>query len=349
MDLLGSAIGRSIPRIDGRPKVTGRAQFAADIPTAGLLHGRPVLAIPAHARIERIDVAGGARGPGRRRRPDRRGPADRHRGHGPDPRAAGPQRDPVGGPAGRAGRRRDAGGRGGRGDARGGRDDAARARRGPRARVRARRPAGAARSGRGGGGGQRGIAACRGGWWRGGIHPGRAGLGQRRGADRVPPRRRGGGPGGIGCRRRGHVHDQLGPPGLPRAAGRHGRAGPRRDPPRHERDAGHVLHPLRARAPLRALDRGRPGHRRDARRRVRRQGDGRRSAGRGRDARPPAAGPRRADPARGLPDDATRRRPRSSRSAWAPRATAGCAGCGRGCGSRPAASRRTASKGSPRS
>ena len=57
MDHLGSAIGRSIPRIDGRPKVTGRARFAADIPTAGLLHGRPVLAIPAHARIERIDVA----------------------------------------------------------------------------------------------------------------------------------------------------------------------------------------------------------------------------------------------------------------------------------------------------
>jgi CO/xanthine dehydrogenase Mo-binding subunit len=51
-----SAIGRSLPRIDGRPKVTGSARFAADITPAGLLHGRPVLAIPAHARIERIDV-----------------------------------------------------------------------------------------------------------------------------------------------------------------------------------------------------------------------------------------------------------------------------------------------------
>ena len=55
MDPLTSAIGRSIPRVDGGPKVTGRARFAADIGTRGLLHARPVLAMPAHARIERID------------------------------------------------------------------------------------------------------------------------------------------------------------------------------------------------------------------------------------------------------------------------------------------------------
>ena len=57
MDPLSTTLGRSIPRIDGRPKVTGDARFAADIEVRGLLHGRPVLAIPAHARIERIDVA----------------------------------------------------------------------------------------------------------------------------------------------------------------------------------------------------------------------------------------------------------------------------------------------------
>jgi len=55
LDVLTSAIGRSIPRIDGGPKVTGRARFAADIGARGLLHARPVLALPAHARIERID------------------------------------------------------------------------------------------------------------------------------------------------------------------------------------------------------------------------------------------------------------------------------------------------------
>jgi CO/xanthine dehydrogenase Mo-binding subunit len=57
MDLLSSAIGRSIPRIDGRPKVTGSAEYTADIDVRGLLHGRPVLALPAHARIVRIDAS----------------------------------------------------------------------------------------------------------------------------------------------------------------------------------------------------------------------------------------------------------------------------------------------------
>ena len=55
MDELSSAIGRSIPRIDGRPKVTGQVRFAADIDRRGLLHARPVLALPAHAFIDRID------------------------------------------------------------------------------------------------------------------------------------------------------------------------------------------------------------------------------------------------------------------------------------------------------
>lgn len=64
MDLLTSAIGRSIPRVDGRPKVTGRARFAADIGVRGLLHARPVLALPAHALIERIDVAAAMAVPG---------------------------------------------------------------------------------------------------------------------------------------------------------------------------------------------------------------------------------------------------------------------------------------------
>ena len=61
---LPDAIGRSIPRIDGRPKVTGHARFAADISLRGMLHGRPVLAMPAHARIERIDVAAALAVPG---------------------------------------------------------------------------------------------------------------------------------------------------------------------------------------------------------------------------------------------------------------------------------------------
>ncbi len=53
---LNGPIGRSIPRIDSGPKVTGQARFAADIEVRGLLHGRPVLALPAHARIVRIET-----------------------------------------------------------------------------------------------------------------------------------------------------------------------------------------------------------------------------------------------------------------------------------------------------
>ncbi len=63
-DALTSAIGRSIPRVDGRPKVTGQARFAADYEVRGLLHARPVLAMPAHARIERIDIAAALAVPG---------------------------------------------------------------------------------------------------------------------------------------------------------------------------------------------------------------------------------------------------------------------------------------------
>ena len=82
-----------------------------------------------------------------------------------------------------------------------------------------------------------------------------------------------------------------------------GRARPRRRPPPDERDAGHVLDPLGAVAPVRAADRPRPRDRRDARWRVRREAARRRSARRRGDARaaPPGAG--RADPPRGLPDE----------------------------------------------
>ena len=64
MDGLSGAIGRSIPRIDGGPKVTGQARFAADIGTRGLLHARPVLAMPVHARIVGIDRAAALAVPG---------------------------------------------------------------------------------------------------------------------------------------------------------------------------------------------------------------------------------------------------------------------------------------------
>lgn len=49
-----SVIGRSLPRIDGEEKVTGRARFGADLDLRGLLHGRVLLSPHAHARIRRL-------------------------------------------------------------------------------------------------------------------------------------------------------------------------------------------------------------------------------------------------------------------------------------------------------
>src|SRR5947207_13033133 len=48
------AIGVSTPRRDSEPKVRGRTRFAADLPVAGLLHARLVLAHEAHAMITAI-------------------------------------------------------------------------------------------------------------------------------------------------------------------------------------------------------------------------------------------------------------------------------------------------------
>src|SRR5437764_4225927 len=58
------AIGVSTPRRDSEPKVRGATRFAADLPVAGLLHARLVLAHEAHAMISaiRIDAASAAPG-----------------------------------------------------------------------------------------------------------------------------------------------------------------------------------------------------------------------------------------------------------------------------------------------
>jgi len=44
------------PRVDGPAKVTGAAQYAADIPVRGLLHARLVLSPHAHARLLSVDA-----------------------------------------------------------------------------------------------------------------------------------------------------------------------------------------------------------------------------------------------------------------------------------------------------
>ena len=51
----GSAIGRSIRRLDGGEKVTGVTRFAGDIQLPRMAHARLILSRHVHARIARID------------------------------------------------------------------------------------------------------------------------------------------------------------------------------------------------------------------------------------------------------------------------------------------------------
>jgi xanthine dehydrogenase YagR molybdenum-binding subunit len=59
-----AVIGKSIPRHDGRAKVTGATLFTVDVSLPGMLHGRIVRATLPHARIRAIDTAAAARHPG---------------------------------------------------------------------------------------------------------------------------------------------------------------------------------------------------------------------------------------------------------------------------------------------
>src|ERR1039458_1611030 len=51
-----AVIGKSVPRINGRAKVTGAARFTVDIKLSGMLHARLLRSPHAHARIVSIDT-----------------------------------------------------------------------------------------------------------------------------------------------------------------------------------------------------------------------------------------------------------------------------------------------------
>lgn len=57
-------VGRAVPRLEGEEKVTGRAQYAADIRLPGLLYARVLRSPLPHARIRRLDTAKAAALPG---------------------------------------------------------------------------------------------------------------------------------------------------------------------------------------------------------------------------------------------------------------------------------------------
>lgn len=51
------AVGRSVPRLEGRAKVTGRAEYVHNLRLPGMLYGKIFRSTVAHARIKRIDVS----------------------------------------------------------------------------------------------------------------------------------------------------------------------------------------------------------------------------------------------------------------------------------------------------
>ena len=59
-----AAIGAPLDRVDARAKVTGRAEFAADIPVAHVAHAVIVTSTIARGRIAAIDLAAAHRAPG---------------------------------------------------------------------------------------------------------------------------------------------------------------------------------------------------------------------------------------------------------------------------------------------
>ncbi len=53
----GSAVGRSISRLEGNAKVTGRAEYVHNLRLPGMLYGKIVRSTVAHGRIRRIDAS----------------------------------------------------------------------------------------------------------------------------------------------------------------------------------------------------------------------------------------------------------------------------------------------------
>jgi len=50
-------VGRSVPRLEGRAKVTGRAEYVHNLRLPGMLYGKIVRSTVAHGRIKRLDVS----------------------------------------------------------------------------------------------------------------------------------------------------------------------------------------------------------------------------------------------------------------------------------------------------
>src|SRR5688572_23322347 len=57
-------VGKDVPRLDGKAKVTGAAKYTADVNLPGMLYGRMLCSPHPHAKIKRIDTSQAERAPG---------------------------------------------------------------------------------------------------------------------------------------------------------------------------------------------------------------------------------------------------------------------------------------------
>jgi CO/xanthine dehydrogenase Mo-binding subunit len=57
-------IGRSLPRLEARDKVTGRAEYTHNLRLPGMLHGKVFRSTVAHGRIKSIDTRAATAVPG---------------------------------------------------------------------------------------------------------------------------------------------------------------------------------------------------------------------------------------------------------------------------------------------
>src|SRR3954454_18575310 len=60
----GSQVGRSVPRLESRDKVTGRAEYTHTMRVPGMLHGKIFRSTVAHGRIKFIDTSAAKKMPG---------------------------------------------------------------------------------------------------------------------------------------------------------------------------------------------------------------------------------------------------------------------------------------------
>ena len=60
----GGQVGRSLPRLEAREKVTGRAEYTHTMRIPGMLHGKIFRSTVAHGRIKSIDVSAARKVPG---------------------------------------------------------------------------------------------------------------------------------------------------------------------------------------------------------------------------------------------------------------------------------------------